>query len=383
MIEQGYKIRIYPTKEQKRFFAKTFGCSRLIYNKGLSFRISEHKAGRPSNYFATNKYLTCLKSLPEYEFLREVDSIALQQALRHLDNAYKRFFKMKKGYPNYKNKHSKQSYTTNNVSFVGGYLKLPKVGYVKTKQAVPYGRITSATVELSPSGKYYVSLHLADVTPKKVPKAINPSIGLDLGIKDFVITSAGDKYDFDRKEIARINRKLRREQKKLSRKLEKNIIKRCKDGSRRYKKKLKDCKNYQKQKAKLAMLHEQLTNKRTDFLQKLSTQIVIENQVVCVETLKVKNMMKNHKLAKHIQTAGWSEFVEMLDYKCNWYKRTLVKIDTFYPSSQLCSVCGVKNLAVKDLKIRKWTCPCCGATLDRDINASKNIEAEGLRILMA
>ncbi|CAI3278712.1 IS200/IS605 family element RNA-guided endonuclease TnpB [Enterococcus cecorum] len=372
---KSYKFRIYPTKEQEIFFAKTFGCVRKVYNLMLDDRKKAYEEVK-NDSSKKMTFPTPAKYKKEFPFLKEVDSLALANAQLHLDKAYKNFFRDKSvGFPRFKSKKNPvQSYTTNNqkgtIALIDSkFIKVPKLkSLVKIKlHRQPKGMIKSATISRHSSGKYYISL-LCKEEISELPKT-NSAIGIDLGITDFAILSDGQKID-NHKFTSKMEKKLKREQRKLSRRA---LLAKNKGIP------LSEAKNYQKQKRKVARLHEKVMNQRTDFLNKLSTEIIKNHDIICIEDLNVKGMLRNHKLARSISDVSWSSFVAKLQYKADWYGREIIKVDTWFPSSQICSECGHKD-GKKSLDIREWTCPICHTHHDRDINASINILIEGLRI---
>ena len=364
-MQKGYKARLYPNAKQQDVLNRTFGSCRFVYNHFLAERVRSYKEdGISLSYSKTASLLTALKTDKDHLWLNECDSMALQEALRNLDRAYQNFFKGNAKFPKFHSKHSKQSYRTRNqgngIRIVGNTVKIPKVGFVRFKGLKDFeGRILNATVSKSPSGRYYVSLCVES------DDAILPNggciIGLDVGIKDFYADSNGNTVD-NPKTYRKHEKKLIREQRKLSRKQ-------------------KGSSNRSKQRIRVAIQHEKIVNIRKDFLHKRSFKLADENQVVCVEDLNVRGMLRNHRLAKAISDVSWSEFFRQLEYKAAKRGGILVKVPTFYPSSQTCSVCGYQNPIVKDLSVRKWICPNCNTSHDRDSNAATNILNKGLEML--
>ena len=363
MMQKGIKFRIYPNKEQQNFIKQTLGCCRLIYNKGLAMRNEAYANGKKIGYSQTSAMLTELKRSEEFSFLKEADSIALQQSLRDLDRGFVNFFQKRAAHPIFKSKHQHhQSYRTinqgNTIRIVGKYIKLPKLGFVKIRQSMEIGKIKNVTIEHTPTGKYFAVLNVEFEPEPRENKG--GEIGIDVGIKAFYSDSNGNVVA-NPKYLEKSMRKLIREQRKLSRKQ-------------------KGSNNRKTPRVKVALVHEKITNQRNDFLQKESTKLIRENQTICIEDLKVKNMMRNHKLAQHISSVSWSKFFEMLLYKSKWYGNKIIKVPTMYPSSQTCSCCGYKNALVKNLAVREWECPGCHSIHNRDTNASINILNKGLQI---
>jgi len=370
MIIKGYKYRIYPTKEQEIQINKTFGCCRFIYNNFLAKKINLYNnEGKTIGYSKCSSDLTLLKK--EIIWLKEVDKFTLQNSLKDLDFAYQNFFRRVKngdkelGFPKFKSKRdNRQSYKTNftnnniKVLFHDNIIQLPKLKNIKSKLHREFeGKILSATVSKTPSGKYYVSFNV-ECEHETLPQN-NNSIGIDLGIKDLVITSDG--------EVIENNKTTYKYEKKLA-KLQ-----------RQFAKKKKGSNNIKKHRVKVARLHEKIANIRKDILHQTSSKLIKENQFIFSEDLNVKGMVKNHNLAKSVHDCGWYELTRQLQYKADWNNRVYHKVNRFFASSQLCSKCGYKNTDTKNLNIRFWICPECNSEHDRDVNAAINILNQGLK----
>jgi len=365
--KKAYKYRIYPTAEQVHILARTFGCCRYVYNWALRQRTDAYyKDGERLYYEATAQRLTSLKKQADHVWLNDISSVPLQQSLRHLDTAFRNFFEGRAQYPKFHKKHGEQAATYASTAFKwdGTSLTLAKMSEPLTivlSRPLPKGaKPSTVTVSKDCANRYFVSLLLEeDIKPLPV---VNKQVGLDLGLKSMVVTSDGYTYG-NPKFFAKDEKKLAQAQRRQTRK---------KKGS----------KNRAKARHKVAKIHAKIADRRRDYQHKLSTQIIRENQIVCVESLQVKNMVQNHSLAKAISDVGWGEFVRQLEYKAKWYGRTLVRIDKFYPSSKRCFDCG-HVLDTLSLDVRVWTCPECGVIHDRDINAAKNIHAAGLTVFDA
>ena len=365
----AYKYRIYPNKKQQEYFMKCFGSVRFIYNRMLSDKIAYYKETKKMLHNTPTQYKK------EFPWLKEVDSLALVNAQINLQNAYNNFFKCpEKGFPKFKNKKSNHfSYTTNNnlkanegrgsIQIFTYCIYIPKIGLVKIRKHRKFeGAIKSVTVSKNPSGKYFVSVLVNQKSKEKLP-IISNKIGIDLGIKNLLVTSNGEKFD-NLKLTKKYEKKLAKEQRKLAHKT-------------------KGSNNYQKQRIKVAKVYERIKNTRLDYLHKISHKLINENQVIVSEDLAISNMVKNHNLSKSILDCGWYELTRQINYKSEWNGRTYIKIGRFTKSSQPCNVCGYINKDTKNLSVRQWKCPKCGTVHDRDINAAINILNEGVRILNA
>ncbi len=358
MNHRAYKFRFYPTDEQVKLLAQTFGCVRFVYNYILDWRQKQFLAQKQNTtYVHASAKLTAIKK--EFTFLNDVSSVPLQQSLRHQQAAFKNFFEKRAKYPMFKKKHDKQSaeFTKSGFKYDNGKLYLAKCKEplnIKFHRDLP-SKPSTITVSMDCAGRYFVSC-LCEFEPTPLPISPN-SIGLDGGITHLIVSDKGEKFNNIR-TFNKYQLKLKKAQRVLS-------------------KKPKGSKNRVKARLKVAKIHRKIADTRMDNLHKLSRKIINENQIICVESLQIKNMVKNKKLAKHIADCSWGELVRQLEYKAKWANRQLVKIDRFYPSTKLCSSCGHKNTHI-DLSVRAWKCPNCHAIHDRDINAAKNILTAGL-----
>lgn len=373
-MERGFKYRIYPNESQRDQIARTLGCCRFVYNRALDVKKTAYSETGKS--IATNdliKMIPAWKRDPETSWLAQVDSMALQQSIRDLDRAYKNFFRRvreggKPGFPKFKSRrHARQSYRTNGGKVLDrNHIALPKLGTVRAKVSRPLqGRFISVTVSLDAAGRYFATFLCIDVPSKDAP-ATDREVGIDLGVETLATLSDGTKIENPR-HLKKYERKLAREQRRLSRR----------KGARKGE---KQSRRYLKQRKRVARIHANIADARTDALHKVTTMLADENQVLCMEDLNAKGMVRNHHLAKAVTDASFGEFARLLEYKCDERGRSLVKIGRFYPSSKTCSACG-HRLDALPLSVRSWDCPACGAHHDRDVNAARNILTEGKRIL--
>ena len=365
---KAFKYRLYPTASQAEKINQNIGCARFAYNIMLDAKIKHYEQHKETLYVTPASFKN------DYPFLKDADSLALSNAQLNLEKAFNAFFQKKTGFPKFKAKHKcRWSYTTNNqrnkknpekgsIRFDGNRIKLPKVGYVKIVEHRQHeGVIKSVVVSKEHSGEYYASVLCEIEQPESLP-VTDKVVGIDLGLHDIIVCSDGTRVEAS-KHFRKSEQKLAKRQRAFSR---------TQKGSN----------GHEEARLKVARCHQKIKNQRSDFLQKLSTKLVRENQVICLEDLSVKGMERNHKLAKSVTDASFSRFVSMLEYKAEWYGRKIIKVDRFYPSTQLCSGCGYRNESVKGLrglKFREWTCPICGEVHDRDLNASRNILKEGLK----
>jgi putative transposase len=364
-MEKAYRYRFYPTPEQEQLLRRTLGCVRLMYNKALAYRTeSWYERSERISYGETSAMLTAWKKEEELDFLNSVSSVPLQQGLRNLQSAFTNFFAGRAKYPNFKKKHHGGSaqFTKAGFRWKNSQVFLAKCTEplpIRWSKQIPSGCVPSSiTVKLTPAGRWYASILVDDFTIQPLRKT-DKAIGLDVGIASLIATSDGDKI-VNPKHFNKLRKKLKRKQKPLARKQ-------------------KGSKNREKARIAVAKVHAQIVDARTDFLHKLTTQLVRENQTIAVEDLSIKNMVKNRKLALAISDASWGELIRQLTYKCQWYGRDLIKIDRWFPSSKCCGNCGhiVEKLP---LSVREWECPNCGTNHDRDTNAAQNILAAGLAV---
>ena len=364
-IYKSYKFRLLPKEDQIPMLEKHFGCSRFVYNYFLKEK-QEHylKDKKTLNYNNCCSILTNLKKNEEYSWLNEVNAQCLQASLKNLESAYGNFFRKKSKFPRFKSKKSKNSFHIPQfIEVIDNELRIPKFTKTNKLQFIKHrpikGKICSATISKNPSGKYYVSI-LTEQVNEEDQSNTGKSIGIDLGLKDFIITSDGNKFP---------NYKFKKQYQNKLVKLQKHFSKKQKDSNRR-----------EKLRIKIAKLYEKITNSREDMQHKLSSSLLNKYDVICLESLAVKNMMKNHRMAEAIGDAAWYSFINKLQYKAQWRGKKIVQIEQFYPSSKTCNACGYINYNLK-LKDRVWICPYCGQSHDRDINAANNILNRGLTIV--
>ena len=396
---RAYKYRIYPTEEQARLIRQNCGAARFVYNYALQRYLEQREQSEEPVYYSgyeASKAIRALKNTPDengdfpYAWLGSVDSILIGCATAHLQEAFVNMSKMGTGFPKFKSRRHEGSYSTRyirgNIWVNDSYIKLPKISPIRIRLHRPLdGSIKNVTVSYTSSGKYYVSVSQDIPDEKILDSNAGGEVGIDVGLKEFYSDSNGHVVD-NPKFYTKAQKRLRRQQRRLSRKEQKHIIGYKTVGKRRvpiYDRPLNECKNYQKQRIKVAKIHEHVANQRKYFQDVESIKIARENSLVCMEHLNIQGMQKNSRLAKSISDAGWYLFKSKVAYKVQDHGGVLVSVDTFFPSSQLCSCCGYKNTDVKNLSVRKWTCPQCGAEHDRDVNAGKNILAQGKAMLGA
>ena len=365
-INRTYRFRLYPNMAQTELLAKHFGCSRFVYNYFLNQRKEQYKlTGKSDNFYAQAKTLTALKKQEETAWLKEVNAQTLQFAIRCLESAYTNFFKKRANFPKFKSKHSKNSFAVPQAASVaGGRLFIPKFkeGIKCRVHREIKGKIGKVTITKTPSGKYFVSVFTEEEYIRPIKKT-GKSVGVDIGLKDLLITSDGETFKNNR-YTRRYEYKLTKAQRHLSRKK-------------------KDSRGFENQRLKVAKLHEKITNSRADYLHKCSISLVRRYDTICIEDLNVKGMTRNRRLSKSITDASWGDFVSMLTYKAEWNDKKVVKVDRYFPSSQTCNVCGYVNKQIKKLSVREWECPECHTHHDRDINAAINILHFGLNNISA
>ena len=361
-INRTYKFRLYPTEAQTELLAKHFGCARFVYNYFLNQRIEQYRlTGKSDNYCAQAKVLTELKTQDETAWLKEVNAQSLQFSLRCLETSYINFFKKRAKFPKFKSKKVKNSFTAPQASRISDgrlFIHKFKEGIKCRVHREIKGKIGKVTITKTTSGKYFAPVCTEEEYITPIEKSGKP-IGVDLGLKDLLVTSEGETFKNNR-YTKKYERRLATAQRHLSRK---------KKGSR----------GYESQKLKVARLHDKISNSRADYLHKCSISLIRRYDIICIEDLNVKGMVKSHRLAKSIADASWGKFISMLTYKAEWNDKTIVKIDRFYPSSQTCSICGYLNKDTKKLSVREWKCPACHSHHDRDVNAAINILRVGLK----
>ena len=365
-INKSYKFRLYPNKEQIDLLARHFGCARFVYNYFLNQRIEQYRlTGKSDNYYEQAKALTALKEKEETAWLKEVNAQSLQFAIKCLEVAYTNFFKNRAKFPKFKSKHSKNSFTVPQSSHISDnrlFMRKFREGIKCRVHREIRGKIGKVTISKTPSGKYFASILTEEEYETPLEKT-NESVGLDLGLKEFIVTSEG--------EVFKNNRYTRKYERKLA------------SAQRHLSRKKKDSKGFENQRLKVARIHEEISNSRADYLHKCSISLVRRYDIICIEDLNVKGMVRNHHLAKSISDVSWSSFINMLTYKADWNGKKVIKIDRYFPSSQTCNVCGHVNKKIKNLSIRDWECPVCHTHHNRDVNAAINILHLGLNKIIS